>query len=152
MLAGTSRRVIGSLVKLPQKHFSTASFLLGRKYTDKHEWIDVDGKIGTVGISSYAQNALGDIVYVQLPDVGTTFEQSDECGALESVKAASEVYSPASGSVVDKNSEVEETPSLVNKSCYENGWLFKIELSKPEEIDSLMDEEAYSKYLKSQEE
>lgn len=89
------------------------------------------------------------MVYAQLPVVGTELAQKDECGALESVKAASEVYSPISGTVTEKNDEVEETPSLINTSCYEKGWLFKIKLSKPEEIDLLLTEEKYNEFLKS---
>lgn len=92
-----------------------------RKYTDKHEWVTVADGVGTVGISNYAQEALGDIVYAQLPEPGAELAQKDECGALESVKAASELYSPVSGTVVEKNEKVEETPSLINTSCYDQG-------------------------------
>jgi len=133
------------------RYFSNASRLLAnRLYSEKHEWISVDGKIGTVGISSYAQDALGDIVYAQLPDVGTEVEQFGECGALESVKAASELYSPASGTVTEKNSAVEETPATINRSCYDKGWLFKLELKSSDELKNLMDEAAYDAYLKAQ--
>jgi len=131
------------------RFFSTTTFLEARKYTEKHEWVDLNGKIGTVGISQYAQDSLGDIVYAQLPDVGSDFAIMDECGALESVKAASELYCPLSGKVVEKNKEVEDTPGLINQSCYDKGWLFKLELSKPEEMDGLMDEAAYEAFLKS---
>lgn len=94
----------------------------GRKYTDKHEWVAVDkAGVGTIGISKYAQEALGDIVYAQLPEVGTELAQKDECGALESVKAASEVYSPVTGKVTEKNAAVEDTPALINTSCYDQG-------------------------------
>lgn len=123
--------------------------VLGRKYTNKHEWVMVDGNIGTVGISNYAQEALGDVVYAQLPDIGTHFTQKDECGALESVKAASEIYSPVSGDITEKNTLVEDTPGLVNTSCYEKGWLFKIKLTKPVELEELLTEEAYEEFLKS---
>lgn len=102
-----------------------------------------------MGISNYAQEALGDVVYAQLPDIGTSFRQSDECGALESVKAASEIYSPVSGDVTEKNVAVEETPSLVNTSCYEKGWLFKVKLAKPSELDDLLSEKQYEEFLKS---
>lgn len=88
-------------------------------------------------------------MYAQLPVVGTELAQKEECGALESVKAASEVYSPISGTVTEKNAEAEDTPSLINTSCYDKGWLFKVKLSKPEEIDSLLTEEKYNEYLKS---
>lgn len=89
------------------------------------------------------------MVFAQLPDVGAAITQGDECGALESVKAASEVYSPVSGTVTEKNTEVEETPNLVNSSCYEKGWLFKVKLSKPDEVAALMDEDKYEEFLKS---
>ncbi|XP_067002259.1 glycine cleavage system H protein, mitochondrial [Anabrus simplex] len=120
-----------------------------RKFTDKHEWVLIDGNVGTIGISDYAQDALGDVVYAQLPEVGTEIQQKDECGALESVKAASELYSPVSGKVVEKNSSVEETPALINTSCYEKGWLFKVELSNPDELKGLMNEKEYEKFLKT---
>ncbi|XP_076246828.1 glycine cleavage system H protein, mitochondrial [Calliopsis andreniformis] len=120
-----------------------------RLYTEKHEWLVVDGNIGMVGISNYAQQALGDVVYAQLPDVGSVIEKEAECGALESVKAASELYSPVSGKVIEKNDAVEKTPGLVNTSCYEKGWLFKVELSNLDEVKNLMDEKAYEEYLKS---
>ncbi|XP_076171049.1 glycine cleavage system H protein, mitochondrial [Ptiloglossa arizonensis] len=120
-----------------------------RLYTDNHEWIIIDGKVGTVGISNYAQEALGDIVYAQIPDIESVIEKGVECGALESVKAASEVYSPVSGKIIEKNEEVEKTPSLINSSCYEKGWLFKIELSNLDEIKKLMDENKYKLYIES---
>ncbi|EZA46469.1 Glycine cleavage system H protein, mitochondrial, partial [Ooceraea biroi] len=120
-----------------------------RWYTDKHEWITVDGKVGTVGISDYAQDALGDVVYAQLPDVGSTVKKEEECGALESVKAASELFSPVSGEIVEKNEAVEGKPSLINTSCYEEGWLFKVKLSDVDEIKELMNEESYNEFLKS---
>ncbi|CAG0879939.1 unnamed protein product [Darwinula stevensoni] len=121
-----------SLTQFPPPARNDGSFLANsakcwRKFTEKHEWVTVDKGIGTVGISDYAQEALGDIVYAQLPELGSEFSQHDECGALESVKAASELYCPVSG------------------------WLFKLSLAKPEELDKLMDEEAYEKFLKSQE-
>lgn len=84
-----------------------------------------------------------------MPDVGSTISQGDECGALESVKAASEVYSPVSGTVTETNTEVEETPSLINSECYTKGWLFKVKLSKPDEIEALMDDTKYEEFLKS---
>lgn len=95
------------------------------------------------------QEALGDVVYAQLPDVGTNVTQGGECGALESVKAASELYSPVSGAVTEKNTEVEETPNLINSSCFDKGWLFKVKLNKTEELDSLMSETQYNEFLKS---
>lgn len=135
------------------RYLSTTERVLGeRKYTEKHEWVDITGNIGTIGITNYAQESLGDIVYAQLPEVETDFEQMDECGALESVKAASELYSPLSGKVTEINANVEEQPGLINQSCYDEGWLFKLELTAPAELDELMDEEAYKKFLKDNEE
>uniref|UniRef100_A0A1L8E2K4 Glycine cleavage system H protein n=1 Tax=Nyssomyia neivai TaxID=330878 RepID=A0A1L8E2K4_9DIPT len=150
-LAGAGRIFLAK-VNIPStsRSFSLHTvFLKERRYTDKHEWVSVDGSIGTVGISNYAQEALGDVVYAQLPDVGTNLSQKDECGALESVKAASELYSPVSGKVTEKNTAVEETPGLINTSCYDKGWLFRLELSKPDEIKQLMDEKQYEDFLKN---
>jgi glycine cleavage system H protein len=126
--------------------FSTTTALGARKFTEKHEWVELNGKIGTIGISQYAQDSLGDIVYAQLPDVGSEFAIMEECGALESVKAASELYCPLTGKVTEKNTEVENTPGLINKSCYDKGWLFKLELTKPDEMKDLMDEAAYENF------
>lgn len=120
-----------------------------RRYTDKHEWVRLEGDIAVVGISSYAQEALGDVVFAQLPDIGAQLTQKDECGALESVKAASELYSPISGAVVAKNEAVEDSPALINTSCYDQGWLFKVKFSVKSEVDALMDEAQYAAYLKS---
>ncbi|XP_049874677.1 glycine cleavage system H protein, mitochondrial-like [Pectinophora gossypiella] len=120
-----------------------------RRYTDRHEWISVDNDIGTVGISKYAQDSLGDVVFAQLPETGVTLTAGDECGALESVKAASEIYSPVSGKVLEKNKEVETKPALINTSCYEDGWLFRLQLTKPEELKELMTEQQYETFLKT---
>ncbi|XP_004396180.1 PREDICTED: glycine cleavage system H protein, mitochondrial-like [Odobenus rosmarus divergens] len=128
----------------------TGSALLSvRKFRDKHEWITTENGIGTVGISNFAQEALGDVVYCSLPEVGTKLNKQDEFGALESVKAASELYSPLSEEVTEINEAPAENPGLVNKSCYEDGWLIKIVLSDPSELDELMSEAAYEKYIKS---
>ncbi|XP_036179525.1 glycine cleavage system H protein, mitochondrial-like [Myotis myotis] len=126
--------------------------LLVRKFTEKHEWITTENGIGTVGISNFAQEALGDVVYCSLPEIGTKLNKQDEFGALESVKAASELYSSLSGEVTEINTALVENPGLVNKSCYEDGWLIKMTLSNPLELDELMSEEAYEKYIKSTEE
>ncbi|XP_054435119.1 glycine cleavage system H protein, mitochondrial isoform X2 [Pteronotus mesoamericanus] len=123
-----------------------------RKFTEKHEWITTENGIGTVGISNFAQEALGDVVYCSLPEVGTKLKKQDEFGALESVKAASELYSPLTGEVTEINEALAENPGLVNKSCYEDGWLIKMTVSNPSEVDELMSEEAYEKYIKSIEE
>ncbi|XP_072490292.1 glycine cleavage system H protein, mitochondrial isoform X3 [Notamacropus eugenii] len=119
------------------------------RLADKHEWITIENGIGTVGISNFAQEALGDIVYCSLPEVGTKLNKQDEFGALESVKAASELYSPLSGEVTEINVALAEDPGLVNKSCYEDGWLIKMTLSNPSELDELMSEDAYERYIKS---
>ncbi|XP_057641837.1 glycine cleavage system H protein, mitochondrial-like [Chionomys nivalis] len=123
-----------------------------RKFAEKHEWITTENGIGTVGISNFAQEALGDVVYCSLPEVGTKLKKQDEFGALESVKAASELYSPLWGEVTQVNEALAENPGLINKSCYEDGWLIKMALSDPSELDDLMSEEAYEKYVKSIEE
>ncbi|XP_063053710.1 glycine cleavage system protein H (aminomethyl carrier), a [Engraulis encrasicolus] len=133
-----------------QRPLSTSPRLCAAlKYTDKHEWVRVDGDVGTVGISNFAQEALGDVVYCGLPDVGTQLSQSDEFGALESVKAASELYSPLTGEVVEVNDTLADNPGLVNKSCYKDGWLMKMTIAKPDELKALMDEAAYERYIKS---
>ncbi|KAI2662180.1 Glycine cleavage system H protein, mitochondrial [Labeo rohita] len=119
------------------------------KFTDKHEWVRVEGSVGTVGISNFAQEALGDVVYCGLPEVGTKLEQMEEFGALESVKAASELYSPLTGEVTEINTNLTDNPGLVNKACYEDGWLIKMTIEKPAELDELMDEAAYEKFIKS---
>ncbi|KAB0384995.1 hypothetical protein FD755_006912 [Muntiacus reevesi] len=97
-----------------------------RKFTEKHEWVTTENGIGTVGISNFAQEALGDVVYCSLPEVGTKLNKQKEFGALESVKAASELYSPLSGEVTEISKALAENPGLVNKSCYEDGWLIKM--------------------------
>ncbi|XP_042856581.1 glycine cleavage system H protein-like [Penaeus japonicus] len=146
------QRVTPLWQNVPRYLSTTQNLSAVRKFTEKHEWVDMDGNIGTVGITDYAQEALGDIVYAQLPEVDAEYEQMDECGALESVKAASELYCPVSGKVTEVNSAVEDQPALINQSCYDKGWLFKLELTVPSELDELMDEEAYNKFLKENEE
>ncbi|XP_023973474.1 glycine cleavage system H protein, mitochondrial-like [Physeter macrocephalus] len=128
------------------------ALLSGCKFTDKHEWVTTENGVGTVGISNFAQEALGDVVYCSLPEVGTKLNKQEEFGALESVKAASQLYSPLSGEVTEINEALAENPGLVNTSCYEDGWLIKMTLSNPSELDELMSEEAYEKYIKSIEE
>ncbi|XP_034046372.1 glycine cleavage system protein H (aminomethyl carrier), b [Thalassophryne amazonica] len=133
----------------PRTQRSSSTLSSALKFTEKHEWVRVEGRIGTVGISNYAQEALGDVVYCGLPDVGQKFEQMQEFGALESVKAASELYSPLTGEVTEINTELAENPGLVNKACYAEGWLIKMTIDKPEELDDLMDEAGYDKYVKT---
>ncbi|XP_048861765.1 glycine cleavage system H protein, mitochondrial-like, partial [Brienomyrus brachyistius] len=124
-------------------------FSAGLKFTDKHEWVRVEDRTGIVGISNFAQEALGDVVYCGLPEPGTKLNQMDEFGALESVKAASELYSPLTGEVTEINQDLADNPGLVNKSCYKDGWLIKMTIDKPSELDALMDEAAYERYIKS---
>merc|ERR1712110_382598 len=135
-------------------NFSTSTAKLGDSsiyFTKKHEWVSVVGNMGTVGITDYAQQALGDVVYAQLPDVDAEVVVGEECGALESVKAASELYSPVTGVVIEKNTAVEDLPSLINTSAQSEGWLFKVNLSKSEELEDLLNETSYEEYLKTQE-
>ncbi|KAK9392829.1 polycystic kidney disease protein 1-like 2 [Crotalus adamanteus] len=131
---------------------SPALLLAARRFTDKHEWISVENGIGTIGISNFAQEALGDVVYCSLPEIGTKLNKQDEFGALESVKAASEIYSPITGEVTDINTALADNPGLVNKSCYQDGWLIKMTVDNPSELDDLLTEDAYEKYIKSIEE
>ena len=128
------------------------NLLSERKCTEKHEWITTENSTGTVGISNFARGALGDVAYCSLPEVGTKLNKQDEFGALESVKAASEFYSPLTGEVTEINTALAENPGLVNQSCYEDGWRIKMTLSNPSELDALMSEEAYEKYVTSIEE
>jgi glycine cleavage system H protein len=118
------------------------------KYSKDHEWIRVDGDTGTIGISQYAQEQLGDVVFVELPDKGKALTKGAEAAVVESVKAASEVYAPVSGTVSDINASLSDDPSKVNGDPTGEGWFFKLTLSQPAEIDDLMDEAAYQGYLK----
>ncbi|XP_059775555.1 glycine cleavage system H protein, mitochondrial-like [Balaenoptera ricei] len=147
-----ARTIRGLWVGAIRAQHTGLALLSGHKFTDKHEWVTTKNGVGTVGISNFAQEALGDVVYCSLPEVGTKLNKQEEFGALESVKAASELYSPLSGEVTEINGALEENPGLVNKSCYEDGWLIKMTLSNPSDLDELMSEEAYEKYIKSIEE
>ncbi|WND02549.1 glycine cleavage system protein GcvH [Temperatibacter marinus] len=117
------------------------------KYTEDHEWIAVDGDIATIGITDHAQNALGDVVFVELPEVGAAYGQGDDAAVVESVKAASEVYAPISGEVTEVNSALEDDPSLVNSSATDAGWFFKLKIADSNELDEMMDEDAYSDFI-----
>ena len=119
------------------------------RYSKDHEYISVEGDVGTIGITDYAQNALGDVVFVELPSVGKAITKGGEAAVVESVKAASEVFSPASGTVVEVNSDLEATPSTVNEDPAGKGWFIKIKLSNPSELDELMDDAAYQDFLKT---
>ncbi len=120
---------------------------MSRYFTEDHEWVDVDGDIGTVGISEYAQSQLGDIVFVDVPEDGKALSKGDEAAVVESVKAASDVYSPVSGNVLEGNSQLADDPSLVNSDAEGEGWFFKITLSDPSERETLMDETAYEAFV-----
>jgi glycine cleavage system H protein len=118
-------------------------------FTRDHEFIDAGPDVATVGVSDHAQQQLGDIVFVDLPEVGAKFNKGDAAAVVESVKAASDVFAPASGEVVEVNSKLTDNPSLVNEDAQGAGWLFKLRLSSPAELESLMDDEAYAEYLKT---
>lgn len=118
-------------------------------FTNEHEWIRVDGDIGTVGITDYAQGQLGDVVFVELPDVGAQLERGGEAGVVESVKAASEVYAPVSGEVVEVNEDLADAPDKVNGAAQTDGWFFKIKLADPAELDDMMDADAYKQFVAS---
>lgn len=115
-----------------------------RRYADSHEWVKLDGDIATVGISDYAQHAMGDITYVDMPEEGDEVTKGEDFGAVESVKAASDLISPVSGEVVEINEELEDKPELLNEDPYAN-WIIKVKVSDPSEMDSLLDAEAYKK-------
>lgn len=118
-----------------------------RKYSKEHEWIKIEGNIGIVGISYHAQEELGDIVHVDLPEVGKEIKQNDVLAVIESVKSASDVYSPVSGKVLEVNEKLKEKPELINEDPYNEGWIAKLELSNPEEYNSLLTAEEYKKFI-----
>ena len=119
-------------------------------YSKDHEWISVQENVGTIGITDYAQHELGDVVYVDLPEVGDTFEAGDPFGSVESVKAVSEVFCPVGGEIVEVNSKLEETPELINKSPHQQAWMIRIRLTNPEELKELLSSEEYEEYLQEQ--
>jgi glycine cleavage system H protein len=119
------------------------------RYTKDHEYVRIEGDAGIVGISDYAQSQLGDVVFVELPSVGKTLSKGDEAAVVESVKAASEVYAPASGEVVEVNSDLESSPGTVNEDPAGRGWFMKIRLTDQSELDGLMTEEQYQEFVKS---
>ena len=120
---------------------------MSRYYTEDHEWVEVDGDIGTVGISEYAQSQLGDIVFVETPDEGKEIGKGDDVAVVESVKAASDVYSPVSGTVLEGNPALADTPELVNEDPEGDGWFYKLTLSDPSEVESLMNESQYAEFV-----
>ncbi|MGK2909294.1 MAG: glycine cleavage system protein GcvH [Sphingobium sp.] len=120
---------------------------MSRYFTDEHEWIDVEGEIATVGITDYAQEQLGDIVFVELPVEGAKFDKGDDAAVVESVKAASDVYAPISGEVIEANGALEDEPALVNSDPEEDGWFFKLRIADTSELEGLMNEAAYRKFV-----
>ena len=117
------------------------------KYSKKHEWVSVDGDVGTVGITKHATEQLGDIVFAEIPDVGKALTSGAEAAVVESVKAASDVYTPVSGEIVEGNPAIVEDPSLVNKDPEGNGWFFKIKITSPDELAALMSKADYDKFV-----
>ena len=120
------------------------------RYTRDHEWVRIDGDLAVVGISDYAQSQLGDVVYVELPEIGRLVEQGKEAAVVESVKAASEVYAPVSGEVVEVNEALAADPARVNADPTGEGWFIKLRLDDPKQLDTLMDEEAYKRFVEEQ--
>ena len=122
-----------------------ANVIEGLYYSESHEYVRVEGDFGFIGITDYAQNALGNVVYVDMPDVDDEVEAGEEFGAVESVKAASDLYSPVSGTVVEVNEALEDQPELINQDAFEN-WIIKVQLSDKSELDALMDAAAYEEF------
>ena len=119
-------------------------------YSKDHEWLQIEDNVATIGITDYAQHELGDVVYVDLPEVGDTFEANEPFGSVESVKAVSEVFCPVGGEVIEVNAQLEETPELINQSPHRNAWMIKIRLTNPEELKELLSAEEYTEYLQEQ--
>ena len=120
------------------------------RYAKSHEYVHIEGDTGTIGITDYAQKELGDVVFVELPQVGTQLEQGDELGSIESVKAVSELFAPVSGEVVEVNEALSTKPELVNTDPYGDGWMVKVKVSTPEEADELMNAEEYEEYIEKE--
>ena len=116
------------------------------KYTEDHEWLKIEGDVATVGITTHAQDALGDVVFVELPEIGRGYAQKDTAGVVESVKAAADVYMPVSGEVVEVNEALRDDPSLANSDPQGAGWFFKVRLAEPAQVAALMDEAAYTAF------
>ncbi|HEM56337.1 MAG TPA: glycine cleavage system protein GcvH [Thermodesulfobium narugense] len=121
---------------------------MSRYYSKDHEWLEIDNNVGIVGITDYAQHQLGDITYVELPEVGTEIKQFSIFCTIESVKAASDVYAPVSGKIIEVNNRLENEPEIINKSPEEEGWIVKVEISDTSELKNLMDKASYENYIK----
>ena len=124
------------------------NFPTNLKYSKEHEWVRVEGNKAYIGISDFAQSELGDIVFVELPSVGDEVSQNDSFGSVESVKTVSELYAPVSGKVVEVNSQLEDSPELVNSSAYDQAWMIAVEMTDPSQVDSLLSQDAYVKLVK----
>jgi glycine cleavage system H protein len=120
------------------------------RYAKSHEYVHVEGQVGTIGITDYAQKELGDVVFVELPQVGTQLEAGDELGSIESVKAVSELFAPVSGEVVEINEHLADKPELVNTDPYGDGWMIRVKMSDASEIDELMNAEEYEEYCETE--
>jgi glycine cleavage system H protein len=131
------------------KNLPERTTTMTKKYTEDHEWLDIAGDTATVGITHHAQDALGDVVFVDLPEVGKDYAQKDTAGVVESVKAAADVYMPVSGTVTEVNEALRADPSLANSDPLGAGWFFKVKLSNPSQIAALMDETSYSAFEKT---
>ena len=125
---------------------SMSKVLEGLRYSESHEWVKVDGNMATIGVSDFAQSEMGDITYVDLPDVDDEVTAGEEFGALESVKASSDLYSPVSGTVVEVNEDLADSPEAVNEDAYA-AWIIKVEMSDPSELDALMDAASYTAFI-----
>lgn len=121
------------------------------RYSKDHEWVLVDGEIATIGITDYAQESLGDVVFVELPNEGDNFNAHDAFGSVESVKAVSEIFTPVGGEVVGTNEDLNDTPEVVNDDPYGDAWMVKVKMNNPGELDSMLSAEEYEEYLKSEE-
>jgi glycine cleavage system H protein len=119
-------------------------------YSKTHEWVSLDGDIATVGITDFAQSQLSDLTFVELPEVGTEFSAGDEAAVVESVKAAADVYAPVSGEVVEVNSDLEDSPELINKDAFGDGWLFKIRVTDESDVDNMLDADSYEELCPSE--
>lgn len=126
-----------------------SNILPNLRYTEQHEWVKVEGDVALIGITDFAQNALGDVTFVELPALDQEVQKGDDIVVVESTKAASDVYAPVSGKIVDVNSAIEDEPEAINADPFNRGWLVKIQISDPSEIEALMSPEAYAKHIGS---
>ncbi|KAL3616730.1 NAD-dependent glutamate dehydrogenase [Castilleja foliolosa] len=139
-----------SYFKISVPHRGFATVIKDLKYAESHEWVKIEGNSATVGITDHAQDHLGDVVYVELPEEGAEVKQNEGFGAVESVKATSDINSPISGKVVEVNTKLNDSPGLVNASPYENGWIIKVEVKDTAELSGLMDSDQYSKFCEEE--